>query len=325
MDDSTRHHPSTAHRTPPGAAPRPVLRLHDEVFDVAAQIFPDLVHLHYGLGDPDSTERGLRGLVGRLREGSERLLERTAAVADMRSWAQGRRGLDLGCGLGGTSTWLRQRFDCSMVGLNLNLSQLRLARSRLQAGSTPPALVCGDGLRLPLATGSVDFVIGIEVAFHVRDKAALLSEVARVLRPGGSLVLVDEEWPGGLDVLGLMFYPPFGGYADLAAGAGLELLRYEELGPGVGVWMDDYARVSAPAFLALVALQAALRGRPRLAWRYLRGLHRFDQAIRAERHRWGVHLSPLRPLAGVQRVREHLAARLRSGGLRHGVWVCRKG
>jgi len=305
-------------------AARPVVRLHDEVFDVAAQVFPDLVHLHYGLGDPSGPTGRLRGLLGRLRAGGERLLERTAAVAGAGAWARGARGLDLGCGLGGTSVWLQQRFGCSMVGLNLNLRQLRLAARRL--GTTGPALglVCGDGLRLPLADGCVDFVVGVEVAFHVRAKERLFAEVGRVLRPGGRLLLVDEEWPGGLDVLGLMFYPPLGGYERLAAAAGLELVRTEDLAPEVAAWMRDYARVSAPSFLALVALHAALRGRPRLAWRYLTGLRRFDRAIRSQRHRWGVRLPRWPPLVGVQRVREHLAERLEQRTLRHAVWLWRK-
>lgn len=49
--------------------------------------------------------------------------------------------------------------------------------------------VFGDGAHLPVRTGSVDTVLSTEVLEHVPDPRALVDEMARVLRPGGKLLL----------------------------------------------------------------------------------------------------------------------------------------
>lgn len=47
----------------------------------------------------------------------------------------------------------------------------------------------GDAARLPVASASIDVVLMLEVLEHLRDPRAALAEVARVLRPGGRLLL----------------------------------------------------------------------------------------------------------------------------------------
>lgn len=68
--------------------------------------------------------------------------------------------------------------------------------------STPAIDVCGDAHRLPFADGSFDNVVGVDVLHHLAHPAQALSEVRRVLTPGGRAVLV-EPWAGAL---GFPFY-----------------------------------------------------------------------------------------------------------------------
>lgn len=79
-----------------------------------------------------------------------------------------------------------------------------LARGKMLRGSRlrdAPALVEGDALRLPLADASVDKVMSICAIEHFDDGPAALDEMARVLRPGGELVMSADclsrgsRWP----------------------------------------------------------------------------------------------------------------------------------
>ena len=92
--------------------------------------------------------------------------------------------LDLGCGGGLVAEALAQR-GCAVLGVDASLPSLRTARRHARAGGARVAYVSGDAARLPLGDGAVDAVVAADVLEHVDDLAAVLREVARVLRPGG--------------------------------------------------------------------------------------------------------------------------------------------
>jgi SAM-dependent methyltransferase len=105
---------------------------------------------------------------------------------------------DLGCGIGGTLIFLLHNLPHASLGLGLTISpvQARLARRNLaQAAERSGLIVEGDFMSLPLA-GAIDALISIEAFVHASNPVRYLAEAARVLRPGGRLVLVDDFLTG---------------------------------------------------------------------------------------------------------------------------------
>lgn len=98
----------------------------------------------------------------------------------------GRRILELGCGAAAGARWLATQ-GAAVVGLDLSAGMLRHARAAAgRTGVTVP-LVQADALALPFGDGSFDIVCTAFGAVpFVADSAAVMREVARVLRPGGT-------------------------------------------------------------------------------------------------------------------------------------------
>ncbi|WP_373058058.1 class I SAM-dependent methyltransferase [Gemmatimonas sp.] len=101
----------------------------------------------------------------------------------------GMRVLDVGCGTGVLLKQLRERMpDARFLGVDAAPRMLAQARQRL--GRRVP-LVEGSGEALPLSDRSVDAVVCTSALHYMADAPRALSEMHRVLTPGGTLVLVD--------------------------------------------------------------------------------------------------------------------------------------
>lgn len=123
----------------------------------------------------------------------------------------GRRVLEFGCGAAQGSRWCAGQ-GAHTVATDISAGMLAEAR-RLDRihGAGPAAYLQCDAAALPLAEGTLDVVFSAYGALpFVADSAAVLREVARVLRPGGRLVfsvthplrwaLLDVPGPEGLVV-----------------------------------------------------------------------------------------------------------------------------
>ena len=96
--------------------------------------------------------------------------------------------LDLGCGDGRLTAELRAK---RVTGADVSEVALERARRRLRGAR----LVRIDADEpLPFADGSFDLVLCAETVEHVRDVQLVLSEVRRVLRPGGELALTTPAY-----------------------------------------------------------------------------------------------------------------------------------
>jgi ArsR family transcriptional regulator len=100
------------------------------------------------------------------------------------------RLVDIGTGTGRMIELLGPRAE-SAVGIDRSSEMLRLARVKLAAAGIPSSLRQGDMYALPLADGSADCVIIHQVLHYAHSPAAAIAEAARVLSPGGRLLVVD--------------------------------------------------------------------------------------------------------------------------------------
>lgn len=104
--------------------------------------------------------------------------------------------LDAGCGLGGTLLFLHHRLHARGIGLTLSPHQAT------RAAAAAAARRVGDDVWFvvrdfdrpldDLAPDGVDLVVAIESLAHAPDPAATIARLARVLRPGGRMLIVDD-------------------------------------------------------------------------------------------------------------------------------------
>jgi demethylmenaquinone methyltransferase/2-methoxy-6-polyprenyl-1,4-benzoquinol methylase len=173
----------------------------------------------------------------------------------------GMRAVDVACGTGALTRLLAEAVAPTGEVLGVDVSSAMLAR----AARRPPMgarFVRADALALPLVSASVD---AATIAFGLRnvtDYAGCLAEMARVVRPGGRVVVLEIALPAGdlgaraaaawfghvVPLLGraagdaaayrylpdsVRSYPPPVEVAHLLRAAGLREVRWRRLGPGL--------------------------------------------------------------------------------------------
>jgi ubiquinone/menaquinone biosynthesis C-methylase UbiE len=124
------------------------------------------------------------------RQAQEAMVQLVAARAgDL----QGRRVLDLGCGMGGPASILSAAYGAQVDGVTIVEQQVRGGRQYAANSGLQDRvrLHLASTMDLPFPDRSFDSAICIEAAHNFVDKLRFLAEVRRVLRPGGRLVLVD--------------------------------------------------------------------------------------------------------------------------------------
>lgn len=140
---------------------------------------------------------GMVGLLGYERA-YRRLMAELAADGPLGALGRQNKVLDAGIGTGALTLALADslRDLPELHGIDLSARMLARARSRLaafdQAGLSG-RLRLGDICRLPYDNGTFDLVMSAHVAEHCRFPDEAVAELARVLKPGGTLILVTSR------------------------------------------------------------------------------------------------------------------------------------
>ncbi len=146
------------------------------------------------------------------------------------------RVLDVGCGIGGTSRYIVDRYDATVTGVDLTpeFVETATALSEIVGLSDKLTFLVGSALDMPISDSSFDLAVMLHVGMNIEDKAGLFSEVSRTLATGGTFALFDVM--GGAVAEPLAFPLPWSthpetsfvdapeAYRDAATAAGLELI-----------------------------------------------------------------------------------------------------
>ncbi len=158
-------------------------------FDTAATISPEASVALYSLGDPDLLSAATAEVAARLRE--------------WRFVAPGLRMVDFGCGIGRFEQALHD--DLGMiVGVDIAPAMLRVAAERCR-GLADVSFVLGSGCDLAfLRERSIDRVLAMDsfpylVAAGGEVVEAVMGEIARVLKPGGRLLIANFSYRQHVD------------------------------------------------------------------------------------------------------------------------------
>lgn len=100
------------------------------------------------------------------------------------------RVLDIGCGSGTQSVWMAEQ-GIDVVGIDIAETAVALSRSLATAHAAKAEFLVADAVHLPFGNGSFDSAFDRGTLQHLRGKERkYASEVARVLKPGGTFLLL---------------------------------------------------------------------------------------------------------------------------------------
>lgn len=171
----------------------------------------------------------------------------SALMAEQAELAPGLALLDVGCGIGNPACMLAERHGCRVTGISTSQAGVEFARRRAAERGLADrvSFVVADGMANGLPDRSFDRVWVMESSHLMPRKDRLLAECARVLKPGGRLVLCDVILRRDLPLAEVLSRPrdfvplheAFGRakmetldtYARLLRAAGLEPLRCIDL------------------------------------------------------------------------------------------------
>lgn len=156
-----------------------------QFYDASSGLWEEIwgEHMHHGYYGVDGTEK------------KERRQAQIDLIEEILSWAgvnTAENILDVGCGIGGSSLYLAAKFDARATGITLSPVQANRAKERAKALnlSHRSEFLVANAQAMPFADQSFDLVWSLESGEHMPDKTQFMQECYRVLKPGGTLIMV---------------------------------------------------------------------------------------------------------------------------------------
>jgi SAM-dependent methyltransferase len=139
--------------------------------------------------------------------------------------------VDLACGAGGPGLWAAKESGARLIGIDLSTMAAERAAERADSLGMAGRATFSQGTfaATGLDPASADAVMSVDALQYAADKTQALTEVARILRPGGRLAIVafelDPERVGGLP----FWQDPVPDYRPLLEHLGFEIVSYDEI------------------------------------------------------------------------------------------------
>jgi ubiquinone/menaquinone biosynthesis C-methylase UbiE len=163
--------------------------------------------------------------------------EESGAIPQMLRLETNSLVLEVGCGSGGYALHLAKNVGCRIVGLDVNAPGVNNANqlARLRGVAAQARFEeCDAAKDLPFTDNSFDAVFSNDVLCHIPGRLKVLSEMLRVLKPGGRMLFSDALVVGGMisheeiatrSSIGYYVYSPPGENERLTEQAGFRQLR----------------------------------------------------------------------------------------------------
>ncbi len=186
--------------------------------------------------------------------------------------------LDVGCGIGGSSRILARDYGFAVTGITISPQQVERAQ-QLTAKELNVQFLVDDAMALSFPDASFDVVWSIEAGPHMPDKAVFATELMRVLKPGGVLVVADwnqrddRTWPLNFwekpvmqQLLDQWSHPAFSsieGFSELLAATGFvegEVVTADWTKQTLPSWLDSiWQGVARPQGLVCFGLSGLIK------------------------------------------------------------------
>ncbi|HEY7322214.1 MAG TPA: class I SAM-dependent methyltransferase [Candidatus Binatia bacterium] len=160
-------------------------------------------------------------------------------------YVDGRSIADVACGLGYGSRILRHAGATTVMGIDLSVEAIHYAQ--FQHGFDGIMYMIADATRLPIRESSIDVITSFETIEHIPNTGDFLTELARILRPDGTLIVSSpNDW--GLTNHHCHTWTPFEFMAEVAAFFKIESVWEQNSNPkesaslGIKHWSEETER-----------------------------------------------------------------------------------